>query len=71
MNLGCTADCLTIETGYECPTPGVFCNTICGNGVQNGTEQCDDHNNASSDGCSSTCQIEFGYKCNGYGAGTW
>lgn len=54
---------MTIETGYECPTPGVLCNMLCGNGRQDPGEQCDDHNNASSDGCSSTCQIEVPYKC--------
>ncbi len=30
----------------------------CGDGVQAGTEQCDDGNNVNGDGCSSTCQIE-------------
>lgn len=29
---GCRADCGLIEAGYECPTPGVACNKICGNG---------------------------------------
>jgi cysteine-rich repeat protein len=31
---------------------------ICGNGVVEGTEECDDGNTVSGDGCSSTCQIE-------------
>ena len=30
----------------------------CGNGVIEGSEQCDDHNTADGDGCSSTCQVE-------------
>src|SRR5262249_19398948 len=33
-------------------------------------EQCDDGNGASGDGCSSTCQIEAGYFCNGAGPGS-
>lgn len=31
---------------------------ICGNGTVEGSEQCDDHNNVSGDGCSATCQEE-------------
>ena len=30
----------------------------CGNGEVNGSEQCDDGNTTSGDGCSSTCQVE-------------
>ena len=30
----------------------------CGNGVVEGTEECDDHNTVSGDGCSATCQLE-------------
>ncbi|MEM4271468.1 MAG: LamG-like jellyroll fold domain-containing protein [Candidatus Pacearchaeota archaeon] len=40
---------------------GVACATIeprCGNGVQEGSEECDDGNTNNGDGCSSTCQIE-------------
>jgi len=32
--------------------------TVCGNGTEEVTEQCDDGNNASCDGCSSTCRVE-------------
>ncbi|MFH0784651.1 MAG: putative Ig domain-containing protein [Pseudomonadota bacterium] len=32
--------------------------TVCGDGLKEGAEQCDDGNLASGDGCSSTCQIE-------------
>jgi len=32
--------------------------TVCGDGIQEGFEQCDDGNTASGDGCSSTCQLE-------------
>jgi len=31
---------------------------VCGNGVVEGTEQCDDKNTANGDGCSSTCRFE-------------
>jgi LPXTG-motif cell wall-anchored protein len=33
---------------------------VCGNGIKEGTEACDDDNTASNDGCSSICQIETG-----------
>lgn len=32
--------------------------SVCGNGVVEGSEQCDDNNTANGDGCSSTCQNE-------------
>jgi fibro-slime domain-containing protein len=35
----------------------------CGDGIVAGTEQCDDGNTVSGDGCSSTCQLEAGYAC--------
>jgi len=38
-------------------------NVACGNGVLDGSDQCDDSNTVSGDGCSSTCQIEAGYTC--------
>jgi len=34
-------------------------------GVLSGAEICDDGNNDSGDGCSATCRIELGYKCDG------
>ncbi len=37
---------------------GSPCGTVCGNGVLEAGEQCDDGNTVSGDGCSSTCQIE-------------
>lgn len=50
-----------------CATPAgkvVFCDTsspapiICGNGIVQSGEQCDDGNTTNGDGCSSSCQIE-------------
>ena len=31
---------------------------VCGDGVAEGTEECDDGDTTSGDGCSSTCQLE-------------
>jgi fibro-slime domain-containing protein len=36
---------------------------VCGDGVLGGTEQCDDGNMVSDDGCSATCQVETGWTC--------
>ncbi len=38
---------------------------VCGNGVVEGAEQCDDVNLADGDGCSSACTIEPGFVCTG------
>ncbi len=66
---GCSSTC-TVEPGYTCPDvngSGGPCvkakpNT-CGDGIVSGTEQCDDGNTTSGDGCSSTCQVEPGWTC--------
>ena len=60
---GCSADCQTIEPGYECRVPGKPCTPICGDNKITGSEACDDGNTADGDGCSSTCQIEPGSTC--------
>ena len=39
------------------------CVFICGNGHLGESEECDDGNLISGDGCSSTCTIEEGHKC--------
>ncbi len=51
----CTTDTCEPATGcvYVPITP------CCGNGVKEGTEECDDGNNVSSDGCSADCKSEF------------
>lgn len=36
---------------------------ICGNGLKEGTEACDDHDTDNGDGCSSTCTVEPGWTC--------
>ncbi|MEK6799202.1 MAG: EGF domain-containing protein [Planctomycetota bacterium] len=37
---------------------------VCGDGVIEGGEECDDGNVADGDGCSSLCTVEAGYACN-------
>ncbi|HDP73556.1 MAG TPA: DUF4215 domain-containing protein, partial [Candidatus Woesearchaeota archaeon] len=36
---------------------------VCGDGVIEGDEQCDDGNTLDGDGCSSTCEVESGWLC--------
>jgi len=38
---------------------------ICGDGVVDGTEQCDDGNTNNGDGCGANCQVEQGFTCSG------
>lgn len=50
--------------GYQGGTIGMgsgTCTTACGDGLIAGTEECDDENTASGDGCSNTCTIEHGF----------
>lgn len=39
--------------------------SVCGNGFREASEQCDDGNSISGDGCSSLCAVEPGYMCLG------
>jgi fibro-slime domain-containing protein len=70
---GCSATC-QIESGYACgaaptPPPASACHpTVCGDGVKEGSEQCDDGNLIPYDGCSPTCTIEA--RCDGLGGCT-
>ncbi|HEX8111282.1 MAG TPA: DUF4215 domain-containing protein [Kofleriaceae bacterium] len=61
QNKGCAADC-TIQTGWVCGfnSSNVYgCHqTVCGDSVKEGSEQCDDGNLIPFDGCSPTCAIE-------------
>ncbi len=36
---------------------------VCGNGIREPSEECDDGNMLNNDGCSSKCTIEDGYSC--------
>ena len=45
--------------GWWCPgPPPAGCKPICGDGIQAGSETCDDGNTASGDGCSAGCRFE-------------
>ncbi len=65
---GCSSACM-VEAGLRLlrGAIGVRCNgkiaAVCGNGIVELNETCDDGNTMSGDGCSSTCQIEAGYSC--------
>lgn len=56
---GETSSSGVIDSGpiNDAPTP------VCGNGIQDGADECDDKNTDSNDGCSSTCKVEDGYVC--------
>ena len=49
--------CGSGETQANCPSDCSF--GLCGNGVIDGAEECDDHNIIPGDGCSTTCQQEI------------
>jgi cysteine-rich repeat protein len=53
---GCNAACKK-ETGWNCPTAGARCTSICGDTLLVGTEVCDDGNTVDSDYCSNNCLI--------------
>lgn len=65
---GCSAKC-TIEENYVCTNFTYFvdscCATLalCGNGIQDPCEECDDGNRRSNDGCNYECEIEKLYQC--------
>ncbi len=42
----------------------ITCETVCGDGLKAGREQCDDGNTVSGDGCSN-CLIDQGWSCQG------
>ena len=52
-----------INSGYSCSSSPSICSNVCGNGVKNSTEACDDGNLSNGDGCSNACLIEHGYTC--------
>jgi len=67
---GCTDDCSGVKSGYSCQ--GLVansmiqdsCNTICGDGITAGLEQCDILNNTNYTGCQN-CKFTQGYYCIG------
>ncbi len=64
---GCAANCLRVEVGFSCATPGEPCVSIavCGDGAVSFPEACDDGGVVDADGCSGRCKLELGYKCDG------
>jgi cysteine-rich repeat protein len=58
----CTEDICQAELCVHDPIPGCGA-PICGNGVIEAGEACDDGNTNNGDGCSNTCQIEGGGGC--------
>ncbi len=61
FHVDCDVDTEHCENG-AC-TPGSL--ETCGNTLLDGWEGCDDGNQSSADGCSSVCQVEPGYACEG------
>ncbi len=70
---GCGANCLFVEEGFICPSSEVDGKTIgepcrpyskCGDGVVVFPEQCDPGATPVV-GCTATCKLELGYKCEG------
>ena len=69
---GCDSLCRQ-EPDYTCVGEPSVCtpnsdpdpDPICGDGLVDTTEHCDDGNNSDGDGCSARCRIEPGYSCTG------
>lgn len=56
--LRCDPSCASFDTSLCSAGPAV-----CGNGVREGDESCDDSNQTAGDGCSATCELEDGGVC--------
>jgi len=54
----------------DIPTIEVGNPSLCGNGVLDPGEQCDDMNKTAGDGCSAICQVPSGWTCTGAGPGS-
>jgi fibro-slime domain-containing protein len=67
---GCSADCSSIEPGFECRSAGTACveSAVCGDSRVEGREQCDDGNTLATDGCDASCRLEPGFSCSVAGA---
>ena len=49
---------------FGCETALNSCPVVCGNGIVDGSDVCDDGGTISGDGCSSSCTTESGFSCN-------
>jgi cysteine-rich repeat protein len=67
IQVECKAGAGVFNCQGDVGSPGVvivtIARTVCGNGVREGSETCDDGNGEDFDGCSGTCTVEVGYKC--------
>lgn len=73
INCSLVANCATCNSGAGCTVcntgyvvlNNTYClvNPICGDGITEIGETCDDHNVNNGDGCSSTCLVELTYYC--------
>jgi cysteine-rich repeat protein len=58
-SIGASSDCLgLVSIAFDLPAGAAPPVGICGDGILDPGEQCDDGNTINGDGCSSTCQIE-------------
>jgi cysteine-rich repeat protein len=49
--------------GWSPNSPFVWSLAVCGDGIRQGTEQCDDGNTTNGDGCSLNCTVELAWSC--------
>ena len=64
---------IPLTSGTVCSVDGGFCDgagicvaaEVCGDDTVTGSEQCDDGNITSGDGCNALCQVETGFSCVG------
>ena len=55
--------CTALLLAFTC-LPSLATAQVCGDAFQDPSEDCDDGNSISGDGCSSSCLEESGYTCN-------
>jgi cysteine-rich repeat protein len=61
---GCDATCF-VAPGWACEGEPSVCTYLCGNGVRDEGEECDDTGLTGGDGCSPACTIEPDWRCIG------
>ncbi|KAL4476977.1 hypothetical protein ABPG72_011674 [Tetrahymena utriculariae] len=64
---GCNDSCTAVLQGFICQggstTTADKCTPICGDGIKQYNEPCDDGNILTGDGCDQNCNIELNYQC--------
>ena len=62
----CNNDCTANVDGWSCSggdsSTASTCSEVCGDAVLTASEECDDDNTDSDDGCDSFCVIETGFE---------